>query len=81
MARGHRRLTATFGWVGSRFQGGGLIPEDAVGIERGEVTVDDGSTRPMTIRVTHADRRLDGIWRLVHRQCASPPTDRPQEAR
>jgi hypothetical protein len=29
-----------------------------VGLERGEVAVDDGPARPMTIRVTHVYRRF-----------------------
>jgi ketosteroid isomerase-like protein len=52
-----------------------------VGIERGEVAVDDGPARPITIRVTDAYRRIDGIWRLVHRHADFLRTDRRQEAR
>ena len=33
--RGHRRLVETFGWVGSRFSDGQLIPEDVVVSEWG----------------------------------------------
>src|SRR5215204_2821998 len=57
--KGHQSLMETFRWVGSRFKTGALVPEDSVffasgdlaytvGFERGEVAVDDGSTRPMT---------------------------------
>src|SRR3712207_7538220 len=66
--KGYARLRETFRWVGSRFQGGGLVAEDivsfesgdlayTVGFERGEVSVDGGARRPMTIRVTHIYRR------------------------
>jgi ketosteroid isomerase-like protein len=84
--RGWDRLVATFRWVGSRFKGGTLVPEDVVsyesgdlaytvGFERGDVIVDDGTSLPMTIRVTHIYRRIDGEWRLVHRHADFPPPD------
>ena len=84
--KGHRQVTETFRWVGGRFSGGQLIPEDTiafasgdlaytVGFERGEVSVDDGPTRPMTLRVTHVYRRINGEWRLVHRHADFPPVD------
>jgi ketosteroid isomerase-like protein len=84
--RGTKQLAETFRWVGSRFSGGALVPEDTVvfasgdlaytvGFERGEAAVDGGPVRPMTIRVTHIYRRLDGQWRLVHRHADFPPTD------
>src|SRR5262245_52544495 len=74
--QGYRQLTETFGWVASRFRGGQLVPENTVafasgdlaytvGFERGEVVVDGGSPQPMTIRVTHIYRRINGAWRLV----------------
>jgi hypothetical protein len=51
--RGYRRLVETFRWVGGRFKGGSLVPENTVafasgdlaytvGFERGEVAADDG---------------------------------------
>jgi ketosteroid isomerase-like protein len=72
--------------VGGRFKRGQLAPEHSavfasgdlaytVGFERGEVAVDDGPARPMTIRVTHICRRIDGAWRLVHRHADFPPAD------
>ncbi len=89
--KGHQNLIETFRWVGSRFKTGALVPEDAVfftsgdlaysaGFERGEVAVDDGSTRPMTIRVTHVYRRFDDEWRLVHRHADFPPADQRRPA-
>jgi ketosteroid isomerase-like protein len=84
--KGHRQLAETFRWVGNRFRGGRLVPENrvvlasgdlayTVGFERGGVVVDDGPARPMTIRVTHVYRRVDGAWRLVHRHADFPPAD------
>jgi ketosteroid isomerase-like protein len=87
--KGRTRLSETFRWVGSRFKAGALIPEDVVsfesgdlaytvGFERGEVVVDGGRPTPMTIRVTHVYRRIDGEWALVHRHADFPPGERPQ---
>ena len=67
--RGHDHVAETFRWVGHRFEGGGLVPEDSVavasgslaytvGFERGEVVVDGGPPQPMVIRVTHIYRRF-----------------------
>jgi ketosteroid isomerase-like protein len=87
--KGHQQLMDTFGWVGSRFSEGALVPEDVVthvsgdlaytvGFERGDVRVDGGPLIPMTIRVTHLYRRIDGEWRLVHRHADFPPADQRQ---
>jgi ketosteroid isomerase-like protein len=84
--KGHRQLTETFRWVGSRFKAGALVPENVVshvsgdlaytvGFERGEVSIDGGPATPMTIRVTHILKRVDGDWRLVHRHGDFPPRD------
>jgi ketosteroid isomerase-like protein len=84
--KGYQQLTETFRWVGGRFKRGQLVPENTVvfasgdlaytvGFERGEVAVDDGPARPMTIRVTHIYRRFDDEWRLVHRHADFPPAD------
>jgi ketosteroid isomerase-like protein len=89
--KGHAQLVDTFRWVGSRFKTGALVPEDTVfftsgdlaytvGFERGEVAVDDGATRPMTLRVTHIYRRVDDEWRLVHRHADFPPADQRNPA-
>lgn len=83
--QGRQHLVDTF-WVGRRFRGGALVPENrvshasgdlsyTVGFERGEVGVDGGAPQPMTIRVTHIYRRIDGVWRLVHRHADFPPAD------
>jgi ketosteroid isomerase-like protein len=84
--QGYAQLTSTFRWVGSRFTGGDMVPEDVVvhasgdlaytvGFTRGDVSVDGGERRPMTIRVTHIYRRIEGVWRLVHRHADFPPAD------
>jgi len=39
------------------------------------MAVDGGEPEPMTIRVTHAYRREDGEWRLVHRHGDFLPHD------
>ena len=45
-----------------------------VGYEHNQVKV-DGRPRTYTLRVTHAYRREDGQWRIVHRHADVPPTD------
>ena len=65
--QGYRHLVETFQWVGHRFTGGALVPEDivsfesgdlayTVGFERGEMSVDAKDSTSMTIRVTHIYR-------------------------
>ena len=43
-----------------------------VGFERNKVHV-EGAPRVYTLRVTHAYRREDGRWRIVHRHADYPP--------
>jgi ketosteroid isomerase-like protein len=45
-----------------------------VGYEHNQVSV-DGQPRSYTLRVTHAYRREDGEWRIVHRHADKPPAD------
>lgn len=45
-----------------------------VGYERNRVKV-DGQPRTYTLRVTHAYRREDGQWRIVHRHADVPPDE------
>lgn len=84
--RGHEAVTGTFRWVASRFSGGPIVPHHdvvvhsgelayTVGLEYGEVRVDGGPPRPMTLRVTHILRSIDGDWRVVHRHADYPPVD------
>ena len=85
--KGHEAVTSTFTWVGSRFSDGtsrrpryetvdwsGDLAY-TVGFEEAEVRVDGGPPAPMTLRVTHVLRRIDGAWRLVHRHADHPPHD------
>jgi ketosteroid isomerase-like protein len=86
--QGHEAVLRTFTWVGSRFSDGvGGRPRYRVvdwsgdlaytaGVEEVEVRVDGGPPAPMTLRVTHVLRRVDGEWRLVHRHADYPPRDR-----
>jgi ketosteroid isomerase-like protein len=80
--QGHQQLMGTFEWVGSRFGGGPLVPEDTVAYTSGDLAytvgferVDGGPLRPMTIRTTHIYRRIGGDWKLVHRHADFPPAD------
>lgn len=84
--RGTAQLAETFRWVGTRFTRGTLVPEDivsfesgdlayTVGFERGDVVVDGRAPMPMTIRVTHVYRRINGEWQLTHRHADFPPVD------
>jgi ketosteroid isomerase-like protein len=85
--QGHDALMTTFRWVGSRFSDGTPCRPRyrvvdwsgdlayTVGFEESEVRVDGGPPFPMTLRVTHVLRRVDGEWRLVHRHADFPPRD------
>jgi ketosteroid isomerase-like protein len=85
--RGPQALRDTFAWVASRFgPGGGLQTENVVvrmsgslaytvGFERGDVQVDGGPLRQMTLRVTHIYAYERGSWRLLHRHADFPPAD------
>jgi ketosteroid isomerase-like protein len=85
--QGHDALVTTFRWVASRFSDGTARRPRyrvvdwsgdlayTVGFEEGEVRVDGGPPAPMTLRVTHVLRRVDGEWRLVHRHADHPPRD------
>lgn len=85
--KGHDALATTFGWVASRFSDGtqhrpryqvvdwsGDLAY-TVGFEEAEVRVDGGAPAPLTLRVTHVLRRVEGEWRLVHRHADHPPRD------
>jgi ketosteroid isomerase-like protein len=84
--KGHADVTRTFEWVGSRFSDGALTPTNdvvhvdgdlayTIGSEHGVVRVDGGERRPMTLRVTHVYRLVDGEWWLTHRHADFPPMD------
>jgi ketosteroid isomerase-like protein len=85
--QGHKPVTDTMRWVGSRFTGADVVDVEhtviassgdlayTVGFERSQVSVDGGPTRDMVIRVTHVYRRIDGDWKLMHRHADFPPPD------
>ena len=86
-ASGWDEVSQLFHWLGSGFSdcssyrfelvAAGVSGDLAytVGSEHGVVRVDGGEPRPMTLRVTHVYRRVDGEWRLVHRHADFPPMD------
>jgi ketosteroid isomerase-like protein len=50
--------------------------------ERSHGSVDGGPPGDMTLRVTHIYRRIDGVWKLVHRHADFPsPEPRKTSAR
>jgi len=85
--KGHKSVTDTMGWVGSRFTGADAVDVEhavvassgdlayTVGFERSHVSVDGGPPRDMVIRVTHIYRRIDDEWKLMHRHADFPPPD------
>jgi ketosteroid isomerase-like protein len=85
--KGHDAVVSTFPWVASRFSDGGACRPRyevvdcsgdlayTVGSEQVDVRVDGRARAPMTLRVTHVLRRVDGEWRLVHRHADFPPHD------
>lgn len=91
--KGHKAVTDTMRWVGSRFTGADTVSVEntvvassgdlayTVGFERSQVSVDGGPPRDMVIRVTHIYRRIDGAWKLMHRHADFPPPDQRNTAR
>jgi ketosteroid isomerase-like protein len=85
--KGHKPVIDTMHWVGSRFTGADTVDLEhlviassgdltyTAGFERSHVSVDGGSLRDMTLRVTHIYRRIDGDWKLIHRHADFPPPD------
>ena len=85
--KGHKAVTDTMRWVGSRFTGADAVSVEhsviassgdlayTVGFERSRVGVEGGPSRDMVIRVTHIYRRIDGDWKLMHRHADFPPPD------
>jgi ketosteroid isomerase-like protein len=76
----------TIDWVASRYRNGTVSDEYTVvhegidlaytvGYERGEVQIDGGPAKKLTIRVTQIYRREDGKWLLVHRHGDFAPID------
>ena len=85
--KGHKAVTDTIRWAGSRFTGADAVDVEntvvassgdlayTVGFERSHVSVEGGPTRDMVIRVTHIYRRIDDEWKLMHRHADFPPPD------
>lgn len=88
---GWPELERTFRWVAERLGGStftdfrydieiadvsadGLMAY-TVGFERFTEHFGDGETKPWTVRVTHAYRRENGEWRIVHRHGDLAPID------
>lgn len=88
---GWPELERTFRWVAERLGGStftdfrydieiadvsadGLMAY-TVGFERFTEHLGDGETKPWTVRVTHAYRRENGEWRIVHRHGDLAPID------
>jgi ketosteroid isomerase-like protein len=89
--KGHKPVTDTMRWVGSRFTGADAVDLEhtvaassgdlayTVGFERSHVSIDGGPMRDAVLRVTHIYRRIEGDWKLVHRHADFPPAD-PRKA-
>jgi ketosteroid isomerase-like protein len=85
--KGHKPVTDTMRWVGSRFTGADAVDIEntvvassgdlayTVGFERSHVSVDGGPMRDAVLRVTHIYRRIDGEWKLMHRHADFAPPD------
>jgi ketosteroid isomerase-like protein len=85
--KGHKPVTDTMSWVGSRFTGADAVDVEhavvassgdlayTVGFERSRVSVEGGPPRDMVIRVTHIYRRIGGEWKLMHRHADFAPPD------
>jgi ketosteroid isomerase-like protein len=90
--KGHKPVTDTMRWVGSRFTGADVVDVEhtviassgdlayTVGFERSHVSVEGGPSRDMVIPVTHIYRRTDGDWKLMHRHADFPPPDQRNTA-
>lgn len=84
---GWDELSRIFRWVASRFSNVSDFRFDVevadisgdlaytVGYERFNGSVDGGPVAPITVRVTHAYRRENGEWKIVHRHGDFAPVD------
>jgi ketosteroid isomerase-like protein len=93
-ANGWDEVSRLFHWLGSGFSdctsyrfelvAAGVSGDLAytVGYEHTSVSWDGTPLDPYTLRVTHAYRREDGEWKIVHRHADAPPIDQtpPAEA-
>ena len=74
---GWAELERKFRWVAQRLWRRELHGQMAytVGSERFNEILADGGKKPWTVRVTHAYRREDGEWKIVHRHGDLAPID------
>ena len=88
---GWPELERIFGWVAERLSSvmysdfrydvevADVSPDGqmayTVGFERFNEVLSDGGKKPWTVRVTHAYRREDGEWKIVHRHGDLAPVD------
>lgn len=89
---GWSELSNIFDWVASRYRDGtvsldyevvheGTDLAYTVGYEHGELNLDGGPRKKITIRVTNVYRRENGQWRLVHRHGDFAPADESAASR
>jgi ketosteroid isomerase-like protein len=91
--KGHKSVTDTMRWVGSRCTGADTVNVEhtvvassgdlayTVGFERSHGSFDGGPPHDTVLRVTHIYRRIDGDWKLMHRHAdISPPDPRKASA-
>ena len=84
---GWAELEPTFHAVAATLSGGRNVRYDllafdvsgdvawSAGVARFEVSMDGGPIAPVVIRLTHAYRREDGVWRIVHEHSDFQPAD------
>ena len=80
-------LEPTFRAVASRLSGGREVRYDllafdvsgdvawSAGVARFVVSMDGAEPAPVVIRLTHAYRREDGVWKVVHEHSDFQPSD------
>jgi ketosteroid isomerase-like protein len=91
-ASGWDEVSRLFRWLGSGFSdctsyrfelvAAGVSGDLAytVGYEHTSVSWDGVPMEPYILRVTHAYRREDGEWRIVHRHADAPPINQTSSA-
>jgi ketosteroid isomerase-like protein len=84
---GWRDLEPTFRAVAARLSGGRNVRYELIafdvsgdvawsaGVARFEVSMDGAPVVPLVIRLTHAYRREDGVWKVVHEHSDFQPPD------
>lgn len=88
---GWAEVSRTLRWAVTRFSDGDMTTDlevayagadlaYTVGYEHTSASWDGVPLEPYTLRVTHAYRREDGEWKIVHRHADVPPTGQPLRA-